>query len=199
MLAVAAALAYLTIYDGSAVAGGDIAYQKAKSSFATGNNSEAAQWLEKAVSQGHRAAQLPLAAMYRDGLGVDQDYKRAVVLFTRAAEYGYPSAQFSLGVMYRFGDGVRRDYTEAVKWYRMAARQGDAESQNSLGIAYESGRGTKTNFKIAYVWYQVAAENGSQRADNNLRRLKRKLSTVELVVAEQILFKCLRSKYHSCD
>lgn len=199
MLSVTAALAFLTIIDGSAVAGSDIAYQKAKSSFAISNNLEAAQWLEKAVSQGHQTAQLHLTAMYRDGIGVDQDYKRAFVLFTHAAESGYPSAQFSLDVMNWFGNGIKRDYAEAVKWYRMAARQRDAESQNRMGIAYESERGTKTNFKIACVWYKIAAYNGSQRAANNLQRLHNKLSTVELVIAEHILFKCLRSKDHSCD
>ena len=150
----------------SAIAAGDDAYQKAKSSFEAGNQSEAAKWLEIAIAQGHQAAQLPLAAMYRDGVGVDRDYKRALMLFMRAAKYGYPSAQFSLGIMYRLGEGVKRNYPEALKWYVMAAKQGEVESQNSLGVMHESGRGTKRDIVRAYMWYEIAARNGSQRGDN---------------------------------
>ena len=197
-LAIIAALVLLTNGAGTAFAGGEAAYEKARASFEAGNPAEAAEWLEKAVAQGHPAAHLPLAAMYRDGHGVDQDHRRAIALFTRAAEYGYPSAQFSLGVMYRLGEGVRRDYAEAVKWYRKAANQGDPEAQNSLGVAHESGRGVKSDLEKAYMWYEVAAGNGSKRGENNRRRLSRKLSTEELPKAKKLSITCLQSNYQNC-
>lgn len=198
-LAVAAVLV-LPINDmQSAIAAGDNAYETARSSFEVGDPSEAAKWLEMAVEQGHQAAKLPLAAMYRDGHGVDKDYKRALSLFTSAAEYGYPSAQFSLGVMYRLGEGVERNYVEALKWYRMAAKQGDAESQNSLGVMNESGRGTDRDIIRAYMWYEIAAQNGSRRGNSNQRRLSRELSAAELPRAKKLSLKCLESNYRNCE
>lgn len=184
---------------GPAIASGEDAYQKAKNSFEAGHQSEAAKWLEVAVAKGHQAAQLPLAAMYRDGVGVDKDFERALSLFMSAAEYGYPSAQFSLGVMYRLGEGVERDYSEALKWYRMAAKQGDAEAQNSLGVMYESGRGLKSNMVWAYVWYDNAAQNGSQRGKNNRRRLSRNLSGADLLRAQRLAVRCLAGKHRDCE
>ncbi len=198
-LAIAAMLVVSVSGLAPVLAAGDDAYQKARNSFEAGKPSEAAKWLEIAVSQGHKAAQLPLAAMYRDGHGVDKNYERALALFTSAANDGYPSAQFSLGVMYRLGEGVKRDYVEALKWYRMAAKQGDAESQNSLGVMYESARGTKTDMAKAYMWYELAAHNGSQRGDNNRRRLTRNRSVADISGVKKLSLDCLASNYRSCD
>lgn len=181
-----------------AAAGGDDAYQNAKSNFESGQKSEAAKWLKIAVSQGHQAAQLPLAAMYRDGIGVEKNLSRALTLFTTASKQGYPSAQFSLGAMYRLGHGVERDYSEALKWYRMAAKQGDSESQNSLGVMYESGRGTAADLIKAYMWYEIAAVNGNRRGNNNRRRLGRKLSTLDTPKAKKFSITCLASNYQVC-
>ena len=182
----------------TASAAGDAAYNKAKDSFEKGNLREAAKWLEMAVSQGHQAAQLPLAAMYRDGHGVRQDYQRALALFRRAARFGYPSAQFSLGVMYRMGEGVEKDYVEALKWYRKAARQGDPEAQNSLGVMNESGRGTDVNVVKAFMWYEISATNGDHRGKLNMRRLGKKLSREELDTAMKFSQKCIASNYRNC-
>lgn len=182
----------------TAQASGDEAYQKAKASFEAGNSSQAAKWLEIAVSQGHMAAKLPLAAMYRDGNGVEINYRRAVNLFMSAANYGYPSAQFSLGAMYRNGEGVELNYPRAIKWYRMAAIQNYAESQNNLGIMYESGRGIKRDITKAYMWFEIAAKNGSTRGANNSQRLGKMLSASELPKAKKLSLKCLASNYKNC-
>ena len=198
-LLVAVLLVLLSAWTQSAIAAGDNAYEAARKSFDAGNPSEAAKWLEEAVAQGHQAAKLPLAAMYRDGHDVTRDYQRALTLFTSAAEYGYPSAQFSLAAMYRLGQGIERDYAEALRWYRRAANQGYAESQNSLGIIYESGRGTNRDAIKAYAWYEIASQNGSHRGENNRRRLSRKLSATELPSAKKHSLRCLASNYQDCE
>lgn len=59
--------------------------------------------------------------MYRDGLGVSQDYEVAVGWFRRAAEQGEALGQANLGWMYENGRGVQRDRVEAVCWNRRAA------------------------------------------------------------------------------
>lgn len=174
-------------------------YLKAQTSFHNGEYAKAAEWLQKAVAKGHKAAQLPLAAMYREGQGVDQDYAQAVRLFSKAAKQGYPSAQFSLAVMYRLGQGVKRDYGIATTWYRKAARQGDAEAQNSLGAMYEYGRGVRSNLLLAHMWYEVAEANGNDRGHLNRKRLAKKLKPPELLESKKLSLACLNGNYRNCN
>ena len=179
-------------------AGGNMEYEKARNLFAVGDYAEAAESLQIAVDKGHSAARLPLAAMYRDGMGVEQDPAKALELFTISAREGYPSAQFTLGAMYRAGEGANVNYKLAKKWFLAAARQGDEGSQNNLGTMYEAGRGVRSSQVIALMWYEVAKANGSERGAINYKRLKRKLDQDEVLRAKKQAHNCLQSKYRSC-
>ncbi len=59
--------------------------------------------------------------MYDQGLGVTQDYAKAVKWYRKAAEQGNAGAQYNLGVMYGKGQGVPQDYAKAHMWYNLAA------------------------------------------------------------------------------
>lgn len=171
---------------GIANAGSEDDFLMAQRYHQSGDYVEAARLLHKAVDQGHEVAQLPLAAMYREGQGVRQDYAVAIRLFTRAANAGYPSAQFTLGVMLRAGEGVPQNFPEAVKWYRKAAKQGDEAAQNNLGAMFEYGRGVTENQVTAYMWYELAAKNGSTRGGLNKKRLAKKLSLSDLLKVRKL-------------
>lgn len=179
-------------------AGGGIEFEKARNLFATGQYAEAAENLQIAVEKGHSAARLPLAAMYRDGMGVKQNPERALELFTVSAREGYPSAQFTLGAMYRAGEGAEVNYRLAKKWFLAAARQGDEGSQNNLGTMYEAGRGVRLSEVTALMWYEVAKANGSERGAINHKRLKRKLDPDQVLAAKKQAHNCLQSKYRQC-
>ena len=181
-----------------AIAGGATEYEKARGYFETGEYDKAATMLERAVEQGHSAARLPLAAMYREGMGVDQNLQKAVALFTVSANEGYPSAQFTLGALYRAGEGVEVDYKKALKWFFRAARQGEVDSQNNLGTMFEAGRGVQSSQVLALMWYEIASTNGSRRAGDNYKRLKRKLSEEQELTAKKLVHTCLQSKYRKC-
>ncbi|MEP0944733.1 MAG: tetratricopeptide repeat protein [Rhizobiaceae bacterium] len=195
-LALAICLTSLNIVP--ALAGGDREYEIARNLFGTGDYAEAAQNLQIAVEKGHSAARLPLAAMYRDGTGVDKDLKKALALFTVSANEGYPSAQFTLGAMYRAGEGGSVNYPLAKKWFLAAARQGDEGSQNNLGTMHEAGRGVQPSFVTALMWYEIAKANGSERAGHNHKRLKRKLTADQLTQVKQLVNTCLRTRYRTC-
>ena len=186
------------LFVGSAIAGGDAEYRQAQNLFEAGDYSEAAVYLQKAVDKGHSAARLPLAAMYREGMGVRQDPVRAFELFTISANEGYPSAQFTLGAIYRAGEGVETDYSMAYKWFLAAAQQGEEASQNNLGTMYEAGRGVRSNRVVALMWYEIAAVNGSRRGRDNYKRLKRKASEDQILKAKKLANVCLGSKYKKC-
>jgi TPR repeat protein len=72
--------------------------------------------------------------MYRQGIGVVQNYAVAAWWIRKAADQGDAAAQTSLGEMYLGGLGVARNNAEAAKWYGKAADQGDASAENHLGV-----------------------------------------------------------------
>ena len=74
---------------------------------------------------------------YKNGQGVEQDYKEAARLFRQAADLGDADAIKNLGVCYEYGRGVGKDYKEAARLYRQAADLGDADAIKNLGICYE--------------------------------------------------------------
>ena len=104
----------------------------------------------------------------------EEEYKGAVIWFTKAAENDYPQAQYQLADRYYYGEGVDESLTEdkrwekAVEWYRKAANQDDAEAQNSLGVRYSYGKGVDKDPTQAVKWYRKAANQGNATAQRNL-------------------------------
>jgi hypothetical protein len=83
---------------------------------------QAAAWYLKAANQKSVAAELHLAALYRDGgNGFDRDMQQAAAWYLKAANQGDVGAQGTLGVLYSMGQGVQRDDTEAYFWLDIAA------------------------------------------------------------------------------
>lgn len=87
-----------------------------------------AQWRPLAEA-GHAEAQLALADLYRNGLGVPVDLEAAVGWYRKAAEQGNATAQLNLGDFYSEGIGVPRDLVQAYVWLSLAARQGSRWAQ----------------------------------------------------------------------
>ena len=137
--------------------------------------------------------------MYDKGNGVTQDYAEAVKWFRKAAEQGDEVAQFNLGEMYRLGNGVTQDYAEAVKWYRKAAEQGDADAQFNLGAMYDNGKGVLQDTIAAHMWFNIAAANGWQDAAILRDIAAGKLSSSDIVKAQQKAKRCMASGYKDCD
>lgn len=73
---------------------------------------------------GHLDAQVSLAELYLNGLGVAADPVAGVAWYRRAAAAGDPVAQLNLGDFYARGFLVGRDLAEAFAWLELAARQG---------------------------------------------------------------------------
>ena len=93
------------------------------------------------AEQGDASAQFNLGYCYKNGLGVEQDYEKAVEWYTKSAEQGIAYAQLNLGYCYDKGLGVEQDYEKAVEWYAKSAEQGDLTAQNNLGYCYKNGLG----------------------------------------------------------
>jgi TPR repeat protein len=78
--------------------------------------------LESASLAGCAAADNHLGRIYLEGLGVPRDYRKARVLFIRAARRGCRLGDFNLALIYRIGYGVRRSLAKAERLMRRYER-----------------------------------------------------------------------------
>jgi uncharacterized protein len=117
-------------------------------------------------------AQTMLATAYRAGIGVPQDYDRALRWYRTAADQGDAAAETSLGEMYANGEGVSQSFPEALKWIRKAAGRGYDDAQYHLGVFYENAHGVPHDSAVAAAWYRKAADQGMGRAQLNLGFLR---------------------------
>ena len=69
-------------------------------------------------------AQVALADLYMNGLGVKADPAAAAAWYRRAAEAGDAVGQLNLGDLYARGLGVPPDLVEAYAWFSLSAVQG---------------------------------------------------------------------------
>ena len=109
-----------------------------------------------------------MGVSYRDGKGIQQDYKKAFDWFKKSAEQGYAAAQFEIGFCYRTGKGIQQDYKKAFEWFKKSAEQGYATAQFCLGLCYSYGRGVQENYKKAFEWFEKSVEQGIFLAQREL-------------------------------
>lgn len=125
-------------------------------------------WLPLAEA-GDVAAMRNVAQLYRRGLGVEADGRKAANWYRRAAGRGLVRAQANLGQMYLTGDGVDRDPAEAARWFERAALGGHIYAMYQIGRMYDLGEGVPVDAWDAWDWLQRAAALGSTEAKAYLR------------------------------
>ncbi len=111
-----------------------------------------------------------LAELYRNGLGTEQDLKKAFDLNLTGAKMGDKSAMFRVAYSYSCGEGSEINKSEAFKWYKKLADMGDVGAQNNIGAMYANGDGVTKDEKEAFKWYLKAANAGNSLAECNVGR-----------------------------
>lgn len=155
--------------------------------------------LTECAEQGSPGAQLMLAIMYDNGLGVPQDDKAAVHWYALSAKQGLADAQGNLGLMYVKGRGMPQDYKAAVRWFTLSAKQGLANAQYNLGVMYSSGDGVPQDYVLAHMWVNLAASNGDNETSVKVRDALASLMTpAQIAEAQALAQRCLTSKYKEC-
>ena len=139
---------------------------------------KAAEFFQKASTQGVALAQYSLGLLYATGQGVAKDDKKAGDLFRSAAGLlqatalsEEATAQWTLGVMYAKGRGVARDEKRAADLFQKAATQGEINAMVHLAEMYCEGQGVVKDEKKAVELYQKAAAQGDARAQSSLGQL----------------------------
>jgi hypothetical protein len=98
------------------------------------DNEKAAQLWTQAAARGHWKAQLNLAGLYLQGLGVQQDAEKALELTEDLMRKGTPSAWDNMGAYYMGGVGpLKQDATVAYAFWQKAADMGSMTAQAYLG------------------------------------------------------------------
>ena len=94
----------------------------------------AAEWHERAASQGLANAQYHMGLLYERGEGVPRDDVAAAHWHRQAAEQGEVAAQTNLGLMYRDGRGVPQDDALAYAWLSLAAEATDPALRDARAV-----------------------------------------------------------------
>jgi uncharacterized protein len=81
-----------------------------------GNYIEAASWYYKAAQHNHPLAMNSLAIYYIKGVGMPEDKKKGLELYTKSAELGWCGAMYNLGIEYLSGNIVEKDVDKACSW-----------------------------------------------------------------------------------
>lgn len=123
------------------------------------NAKEAVKWFKKAVEQDSVYVNMAcggLGKCYMQGLGVEQDFKKAALYLKRAVVDEEPDADilYYLGWCYYYGEGIAQDYAEAVRCLQLAYNQEYMGAEILLGMCYQFGQGVNKDSEKAVEMYR---------------------------------------------
>ena len=87
---------------------------------------------EKAADAGDSDSMNGIGYLYQNGLGVAQDYGKAMEWYQKSADAGNSSAMANIAYMYEYGEGVPANQRTAMEWYQKAADAGDEDAKAKL-------------------------------------------------------------------
>lgn len=91
----------------------------------------------------------------------NEDYKQAIVWFTKAGEQGNGEAWYTIGNFYMDGLGVDRDLKKAFEYWLKGANGGDVNAMTMVGNVYSEGLGiVDIDVYRAFEYYKMSAELG---------------------------------------
>lgn len=143
---------------------------------------EAFFWFEKAANQEYAPAICELGGCYLEGVGVIEDLKKAVELFTKSAEMNCTKAQHALANCYEDGTGVEIDGSKAIEFYCQASENGDTSAMYNLARVCMEGKIIKQDIENAIHFYKIAAQEGHVKAMYNLANIFRQGIYVDINV-----------------
>ena len=90
---------------------------------------------------GDLAAQALLGVIHDEGLGIEQDAKKAADWYALAAAKGDTGSAMQLAQLFLAGDGVDQDKKKAADYFEQAAKAGDPSALYNLAVIYQEGEG----------------------------------------------------------
>ena len=112
---------------------------------------------------GNAESQYEVSLLYRDGIGVNKDFEKAVEWCIASAKGGFIRAAYALyklGEIHEEGKAAPFDMQRALYYYQISAEQNLLVAQLKLAELYEQGWSGDTDTTQPLHWYQCAALNG---------------------------------------
>lgn len=123
------------------------------------NHASSFEWIMRAAEQNHPLGLLDAAYNYRDGVGTDYDFDRAIELFKAAAQLGEAEAERALGDIYRYPVFQRVDTAASAAHYQRAIALGSAFAYLSYGELLRCDC-EQRDLALAVRQFEAAADNG---------------------------------------
>ena len=136
-----------------------------------GRGEEAAALNLIVMKAGYLGGYHNMGNLYRKGLGVEKDLKKAFELYMYAAERGHAEDQSNIGYMYMRGEGVDVDYKQSMVWLDKATAQNWATAYDKIGLLYLNGWGVKKDPARAFEAFGKGANLGNSSVHGQLRQL----------------------------
>ena len=108
-------------------------YKKGNKYFAKGKYEKAFKYFMLAADEGNRNAMFDVGTMYWKGVGVKQNYKKAIEYLKKLSDEGFARASLVTGEIL----AATRDETEATKYYERAVKQGSEAAKERLDYIFE--------------------------------------------------------------
>ncbi|MDY0072324.1 MAG: tetratricopeptide repeat protein [Thauera sp.] len=125
---------------------------------------EAVGWIRQAANAGHLGAMIQLGKLYRNGLGVAQNYSLAHKWIVQAALAGDAEGMLELGRLYRSGIGVEPDLIQAYVWFNRAAAAHNLEGAHERdNVALKLSVDELKRAQEASLGEEEGAEQGEPR------------------------------------
>ncbi len=138
--------------------------ERGEEAFQRGQYKVALSHFRPLAEQGnHTTAQMSLAQMYWQGIGVEKNFKQAVHWFKQASDLGDIRADGYLGEAYLTGPEGIRDYGKAKALFKKLTAKPNAmynEAAFKLGSMAGMGLGGPKDIQEAKTWFNLATYSG---------------------------------------
>ncbi len=119
---------------------------------------------EDEIKNNNAEAANNLGILYYNGRIGEQNFKKAVELYTTAAKGGSRVAAENLGYCYYYGRDVKKDYEKAFHYFALGAFDGHLISLYKIGDMYKNGYYVEKNEKEAFFIYEQCVNTMTDEA-----------------------------------
>ena len=130
-------------------------------------------------------AQFNLGVMFEDGLGTEQNFKKAATWYYRAATSGNELAMNNLGSLYWHGKGVSKDKLKAETLFALAAEGNSSLAQVNLGLIHTERDNSEAPNLHALSLFLTSYSTGSPKVKSLINSALKRTTVKNIIRATQ--------------
>lgn len=101
--------------------------------------------------------------IYEYGIGIQQDFTKALNYYRRAAEQRYIESMYNLALMYVYGRGTDIQFPRGLSLFETGCMANHAPSCHYMGIMKTYGYGTPVDYHEAVLWFEKSSSLDDER------------------------------------